>query len=257
MNTTKIEWVHEDPRLRCTWNPVVGCSNDCAYCYARALAMTRLAHLCPKCATFEPHEHRERLGQPASTKKPCGVFVASMGELFDPALPDAAVARGRVFDAMRAAPWHHYYLLTKRPTQFDAATVEALRVTAYRCVDGGGSLAVGVSVESDVAWERALALARMIERPVARFLSCEPLLGDVRETILACAGHLDWVILGAQSGHKPTPPATADVARWLVAAHNACREQGVPVFVKDSLANVALREIGNVPQERPRRPTGY
>ena len=65
-----------DKRIK-TWNPFVGCSFNCSYCWARRMAK-RLR--CEKCREFVPHVHLERLN-PRLVPKDGVVFVGDMGDI--------------------------------------------------------------------------------------------------------------------------------------------------------------------------------
>ena len=60
-----------------TWNPYVGCSFNCSYCWAKRMAK-RLR--CEKCREFIPHIHLERLN-PRLVPKDGIVFVGDMGDV--------------------------------------------------------------------------------------------------------------------------------------------------------------------------------
>lgn len=113
---TTISWVRNpDGTDGETWNPVVGCTNTCPWCYARQLHTQRhAAGMKGYERPFnEPTPMPARLAQPLSWRKPRGIFVCSMGDIFDQAIPNEYIAA--VFGVMSATPWHRYYLLTKRP----------------------------------------------------------------------------------------------------------------------------------------------
>ena len=54
----------------------------------------------------------EKLVEPLRWPKPSRVFVNSMSDLFQPAVPDEYIAA--TCEVMMAAPWHIYQVLTKR-----------------------------------------------------------------------------------------------------------------------------------------------
>jgi protein gp37 len=123
MNPTSIAWcLSPDGSPGFTWNPVVGCrpvSPGCNACWASRLASTRLAHL-PQYAglakdgrwTGEVRFLSERLAEPLRKRKPCGIFVCDMGDLFHESVTDEQIAAA--FGVMGACPWHRFYVLTKR-----------------------------------------------------------------------------------------------------------------------------------------------
>lgn len=214
LNPTKIEWVRgPDGEQGFTWNPVVGCSRGCAYCYARRIATTRLSRLCPDCAEFRPHLHGERLGAPVKRLRASGIFVCSMGELFDGALSLEAV--GLVLAVVRSASWHRFYVLTKQ------GAVEHFRF--------GSHVWVGVSLDGRFA-DRDMLLVDALRRTRCegvKFISYEPLIGPP----VPVPEFVDWVIIGAQSGKAPwdTRP------EWVEAVLLGAERLGVPYFIKDNL----------------------
>ena len=62
-----------------TWNPIVGCSHNCVYCWARRQAQRQKKN-CPKCGWFTPHLHEERLNR--KFKPNTLVFVCDMADMF-------------------------------------------------------------------------------------------------------------------------------------------------------------------------------
>lgn len=253
MNPTTIEWVvGADGKPGFTWNPIVGCSKGCPYCYARRIATTRLAHLCEKCARFEPHLHSERLGEPAKRKKPTGIFVCSMGELFEPHPPTRPPAPDlwRVLWEMENARRHRYYLLTKRPD-------DAVR-TLRHFWEPNWWIGASVSTQAE-ADERIPQLLRLREHGdwSVLFVSVEPMLGPVDLRLWSpCplrptykrAGCLDWVIIGGQTG----PGAALPEVEWLADLTTQCRFAGVPVFHKENLGALDLLGLAHPIQEWPR-----
>ena len=143
---TKIDWADA------TWNPVTGCLNGCAYCYARRIAkrfgratiavcgedgyaeyggMTCADGNCheleypyedygkgctaPYPFEFDPTFHRYKLDEPQRWKKPRTIFVCSMSDLFGEWVPDKWI--DQVFKACESAPQHRYLFLTKNPAR--------------------------------------------------------------------------------------------------------------------------------------------
>lgn len=107
---TAIEWTDA------TWNPVTGCIKvgpGCDNCYAERFAERwRGTPGHPYEQGFDLRLWPARLQQPGKWKKPRMIFVNSMSDLFQKEIPRAFV--DQVFEAMEAADWHVYQVLTKR-----------------------------------------------------------------------------------------------------------------------------------------------
>ena len=84
---------------------------------------------------------------------------------------------------------------------------------------------IGTTVESTDVKHRIKTLTSLNFTGVVKFLSCEPLLGDLGELNLA---GIDWVIVGGESG----PHARPMRKEWVLNIQRQCREQGVPFFFK-------------------------
>lgn len=120
-----------------------------------------------------------------------------------------------VFDAMGAADWHTYQILTKRAKRLE----EVSAVLPWH-----DNVWMGVSVENqDNVW-RVDHLRRSGAK--VKFLSVEPLLGPVT---LDLAG-IDWVITGGESGPKARPFDPA----WAASVRDQCRSAGVKFFHKQN-----------------------
>ena len=218
MNKTKIDWCDY------TWNPIVGCSRGCPYCYARRINQRFKYTPDFSVPTFFP----ERLPEPARVKKPSWVFVCSMGELFDPKVPDEW--RDQVFAAMRAAPQHTYVLLTKRPSRVVPPDGRLNERLPTRCI-------IGQTVDRDVeaAITDACFLTSYLHRPSKFMLCVEPLREHMRYLLDAFVGtilrdHVDWLIIGAQTGANAIKPEPA----WISELVEAAQAANVSVWVKDN-----------------------
>lgn len=223
---SKIEWTDA------TWNPTTGCtkvSDGCDHCYAHKLAHERLAVLYSRQLPVLPSPDNiadpfslrlwpTRLRQPASWRKPRIVFVNSMSDLFHVDVPDAFVRQ--VFEVMLTIDRHIYQVLTKRP----ARAVRFFRMNQDLFPDGRvpRHIWMGTSVEDQKV---AYRVDHLRELPAEiRFLSCEPLLGQLR---LDLSG-IHWVIAGGESGAEFRPMAEG----WALSLRDQCREAGTPFFFK-------------------------
>jgi protein gp37 len=202
---TGIEWTDK------TWNPTTGCSKvspGCRYCYAEALT-ERFPQSFPK--GFQLTLHPDRLEQPRKWRTPSRIFVNSMSDLFHEDVPFSYLQE--VFQVMKETPWHIYQILTKRE--------DRLADLASR-LDWTKNIWAGVSVESQRYVHRIDALRKV---PAAvRFLSCEPLLGELDLNL----DGIDWVIVGGESGYHHRPIQTA----WVRKILHQTRADGVAFFFK-------------------------
>lgn len=213
MTTTRssIEWTEH------TWNPVVGCtkvSAGCKHCYAEVMARRLQAMGAPGYENgFKIQLRPEKLDDPLRRKKPTVYFVNSMSDLFHPQVPDWFI--DQVFATMRAADWHIFQVLTKRPERL--ATYFGRRKVPDH-------IWLGTSVENKRHGVPRIAHLRKVRAHV-RFLSVEPLLEDI--------GHLSlkgihWVIVGGESGHGARPMEP----EWARNVREQCIAANVMFFFK-------------------------
>ncbi|KKN45092.1 hypothetical protein LCGC14_0686740 [marine sediment metagenome] len=252
MNKTRIEWaLNPDGSPGYSWNPITGCLNGCDYCYARRLANTRLKdrylanknianadipfyeykdgpkikHLDP----FYPRSWFDRREPALEGKKPKGIFVCSMSDLFGIGVPEDWTRH--VLTLIRLSPQHRFYLLTKQPQNL-------IKFSPFP-----DNAWVGVSATDRASYNNAVWYLKDIKAKV-RYLSFEPLLGQTVAGILdnrsgydwpvmhgsILQNTIDWVIIGAQ-----TKPTIMPKIEWVREIVEACDKAGVKVFLKDSL----------------------
>ncbi len=214
MGTTKIEWTDK------TWNPVTGCSPvspGCANCFARRMAKRLKAMGQAKYRNeFEVTCHPETLDEPTRWKKPRRVFVCSMSDLFHKDVPHKFI--DDVFTTIEENPRHIFQLLTKRPEQMQAY----MRKRRGRFLH---NLWPGVSVEDQQRADERIEWLLSTSAAV-RFLSIEPMLGPV--DLPPWLRHLDWVIVGGESG----PGARPMHLGWVRGVRDQCIAAGVPFHFK-------------------------
>lgn len=302
MNKTSIEWTdytsnlirYRDPEGR----SVHGCikvSTGCANCYASAWSARGLtgerggAFTAKRQATLTPYfddAEAQRILRTRVTGK--RVFVGDMTDVFGEWVPDALL--DRMFAVFALRPDLTFQVLTKRPErmraylndmgahyggEIDGEYMErwgdaAVALTGDPCAAGGPiedcdwplpNVWLGVSVENQAAADKRIP--ELLDTPAAvRFLSCEPLLGQLmlrrpfvrdhknrnvmteddeqRPLVPGSFAGLHWVIVGGESGPGARP---CDLA-WIRGIVGQCKAAGVPVFVKQ----------GSGP--RPGMPTG-
>ncbi|MEQ9355130.1 DUF5131 family protein [Coleofasciculus chthonoplastes] len=202
---TGIEWTDR------TWNPTIGCnkvSPGCTHCYAEALTK-RFRQNFPN--GFDLTLHRERIKQPLRWRKPSRIFVNSMSDLFHEGVPIEFLKD--VFDVMGQTRQHTYQILTKRHKRLAELAPQ---------LDWHNNIWMGVSVENQDYVHRVDSL-RQVPANV-RFLSCEPLLGNLELDLTG----IHWVIVGGESGNKYRPMKL----EWAQSIRDQCQSSGVAFFFK-------------------------
>lgn len=276
MAKSPISWLatlHQDEYLEgYTFNHIIGCdevSPACDFCYARDIAQRFPAfrdhmdwgkHGRRKIQTEkywrDPIIWNRRAAKIGARMK---VFCASMGDVFEDH-PTGNAQRERLWPLIAATPWLDWLLLTKRPG--------AVKRMVPWGDDWPNNVWLGVTAENQ-KWAN-IRIPILLQIPAKiRFLSCEPLLGDIDLNHAAWGqGHrlppldvqarmitppemggwrsgwkagltplraIDWVICGGESGGHLLQPKYAhrrlnlDDARSL---RNQCAAANVPFFFK-------------------------
>lgn len=221
MAETSIEWTDA------TWNPVAGCTvltAGCTNCYAMRMAarlaamgttkykgLTRksgVRHVWTGAVTLD----ESALNAPISWRKPRLIFVNSMSDLFQDAVPTDFIRR--VWATMAATPQHTYQILTKRPARMASLSADLpLLRNAW----------LGTSVENAEVLGRLDALREV--KCAVRFVSFEPLIGSVADADLT---NIHWAIVGGESGPRARPIE----AEWIDEIYEQCEEAGTAFFFK-------------------------
>ncbi len=209
-SNSAIEWTEV------TWNPVTGCtkvSQGCKHCYAERMAGRLEAMGVERYRNgFEVTLQPDLLDAPTKWRRPRCVFVNSMSDLFHEDVPDDYIHR--VFETMVTTPRHTYQVLTKRSGRL---------ATLGHTLPWPKNVWMGVSVEDENVLHRVEDLRSVPAH--TRFLSCEPLLGPLNGLSLQ---HIDWVIVGGESGPRARPMEP----EWVQSILALCRAQGVAFFFK-------------------------
>lgn len=219
-----------------TWNPTAGCFHGCTWesrdggaiaeCYAKGMAEGVARQSYPD--GFESHYwHSLRLREPFVKKKPHGIFVGSMGDLFGSWVPEYQILT--VMDVMRGAHWHTFLVLTKNPK----------RLREYSPFPA--NVWVGMSLPTESREKRGTAIFNRLHdmaevEATVRFLSAEPLWwnagGALRDFGEVRGLPLDWVIVGAMSrGAKVYQPERL----WVENMLSCAGDFGMPVYMKSNL----------------------
>lgn len=212
---SKIEWTEA------TWNPVRGCvkvSPGCKHCYAETFAERfRDVPGHPYEHGFDPRLVPGKLLEPLTWVTPRTVFVNSMSDLFQDAVPDDYITA--VAEVMVRANWHTYQVLTKR-----ADRLQDLLMTKLSRAGHSNHIWWGVSVEDKKYG--VPRIKRLQCSPAAvRFLSIEPLIEDLGRLDLS---GIDWVIVGGESGAGARPMLES----WVTSIKNQCEVNRTLFFFK-------------------------
>lgn len=201
MNPTTIPWCDS------TWNPFTGCTKGCEYCYARKRASfgninTGEGSWSPAPSPyyeaaegdrwpvkFTPTLYPHRLDEPLRRKKPATIFLGSMGDLFDPAIPDSF--RDAVFVTVAQARQHTFVVLTKRAEamrRYFGDDPDERRHSIGAQIPGRMTLDAplpnlwpGVTATNQADADERIPL--LLDTPAAhRFVSVEPMMGPLELT---------------------------------------------------------------------------
>lgn len=278
MDNTKIDWADM------TWNPVTGCRHGCEYCYAARTAGRFAGYLSqgvkvsndtrkeeivqevkkPNCERegivvldkplktmtaagnvvnapypfgFTPTFHRYRLGELARKQRPRNIFVGSMTDLFGAWVPTRWIVE--VLDACLAAPQHNYLFLTKNPQRY-------LELDKVALLPRRDNFWYGTTATEE-------GQTYFFSDQHKTFVSVEPMTGPLHpgeDGLLT-----DWVIVGAETG--PRKDKVVPERAWVEDLLDACREEGVPLFMKGNLAGVWGEDlVRELPEELRRHEYG-
>lgn len=243
MNKTKIEWCDS------TWNPVTGCLNGCAYCYARKMVLrfgctkqitnvfeenvpikNQTGKTLPYPHGFSPTFYRYKLDELQKWTNPRTIFVCSMADLFGEWIPDEWIRS--VFEAAEAAPQHRYLFLTKNPKRY-------ADIQKHGGLPANKNMWYGASITNTELLEQAANAFGDIPFKVNTFFSIEPIMEDITSyKILRMDNFFSvfakWIIVGAETGNRKEKVVPNKL--WI---DNICAAAyKVPVFMKDSLTPI-------------------
>lgn len=233
MAETKIEWADK------VWNPITGCSpisEGCQNCYARRMA-NRLKgrYGYPKDEPFRLTFHPDRLEEPLRWKKPCRIFVCSMGDLFHEKVDWFWF--NKILETITRAERHTYLILTKRP--------ERAMKWWHESFNDPPNIWLGVSVENQRTADERIPILLQIPA-TKKFVSVEPMLGPVNLEDYFYYGKsryedtpggqryhiwdqtLNWIICGGETGPKARPMHPD----WVRSLRDQCQAAGVLFFFK-------------------------
>ena len=155
-----------------TWNPIVGCSHNCVYCWARRQAQ-RQKHRCDKCYTFTPHLHKERLF--GGFRKNSVVFVCSMADMFGDWVPSKWISE--ILEIVEANSQTTFFFETKNPKRYlEFADRFPDNVILSVTLETDSSVAYNLISKAPIPLERYMAFRKLKLLGFKTHVSIEPIL---------------------------------------------------------------------------------
>lgn len=209
----EIDWTFSEEG----WNTCIGCtkcSEGCLHCYAiDRVYPWKLRMGDERYADSSVIQcFEDRLDIPRHWRKPRRIFVASLGDLFHPDVPQEFI--GKVFKTMNDCPQHFFMVCTKRPERM-AELSDKLEFTP--------NIWMGVTVEN-AAYKWRLDELRKVPSAV-RFVYTEPLLGPIPDMNL---DGIHLVVCGGESG----PDFRFMQDDWARGIRDQCVAEDVAFFFK-------------------------
>jgi protein gp37 len=257
---TKIEWAHHTVNL---WHGCTEVHEGCDNCYARVLNKrfqkenANWGHDVPRLAIKSAWKDLDRFQKKAAEAGEIHrVFVGSMMDIFEKPMPlvDSNVElnknentgnlRFHLFYRIDRGDYPNlmFLFLTKRPSNINKYIFESWKTNPPSNVMFGTSV-----VNQETANK---LIPQLLQVKGKKFLSCEPLLGEVRldgvayspdknstfsfnvlEGTFLTKGdieQIDWVICGGESGHNARPMHPD----WARSLRDQCKAAGVPFLFK-------------------------
>lgn len=218
---SQIQWTSA------TWNIARGCTkvdSDCKFCYMYRDSFDG--------TRYNPRQiirTKTVFNLPLKLKEPSKIFTCSLTDFFHEGCDSF---RNEAWDIIRKCPQHTFQILTKRPERIIECLPPYWDEISKRCW-------LGTSIGSQKGIHRLYQLITPIQ-PGIKFLSIEPLHEEVDLNLndFVDMGHkvkdlIDWVIVGAESGHDTGAYRYRPCnLKWIEKIVDDCKEAGIPVFVK-------------------------
>ena len=196
-----------------TWNPVIGCKNNCEYCYAR-----KINQRFKFTEDFNIPEWRGKSFNKKLPKKPQRIFVGSMSEIAHWKKEWVEM----VIEKIKQYPQHTFQFLTKHQE-----TYSNYYGWPKNCI-------LGVTVtKADDYWKGKHNWVFFSSKNIRTFFSFEPLLSPIPITELLEHSNIDWVIIGAETGNRKGK--VIPNLEWVLEIVRYCEHNKIPVYIKDNL----------------------
>lgn len=214
-----IEWTDH------TFNPWWGCtkvSPACRNCYAetwsRRVGLSLWGENASRRFFSDKHWEEPLLWNNAARREGIRrrVFCASMADVFE-ARPELEPWRARLWNLIEQASSLDWLLLTKRPEN-------VLPMVPWQRV-WPENVWLGITAEDQEWAEKRLPHLKDIPAAI-RFISCEPLLGPL--DLSSWIRHIDWIIVGGESGRSARPMDP----QWVSSILNQATNAGIAFYFK-------------------------
>lgn len=218
---SKIEWTDH------TFNPWWGCtkvSPACDHCYAETWAkrvgLDVWSRGKPRRFLSDAYWQQPRRWNKVASlaNQRARVFCASMSDVFE-WKKELTPWRSKLWELIEETPHLDWLLLTKRPHL-------ATRLTPWND-NWPRNVWLGVTVENQKWTEKRLPHLESIPANI-RFLSCEPLLGEIDLSDWLEQNVIHWVIAGGESGFNARP-SNPD---WFLSLRDQCIAHDTPFHFK-------------------------
>lgn len=183
-SSSSIEWTEG------TWNVARGCrkkNKDCLFCYLHRDSL--------KGKRYNPHVVKrtgsKTFNLPLATKDPTVFFTSSLTDIF---IEEIDSYREEIWEIVRKCPHHTFQFLTKRWERI------ADHLPSDWGEKGYHNVWIGVSVGSAPSIEALEYLVKI--KAVIRFVSFEPLHGQIPQISDRIKEQIDWIIIGGESGNE-------------------------------------------------------
>ena len=229
MAESNIQWTDK------VWNAITGCSKistGCLNCYAERMSH-RLAGRCGynKEHPFDINIHTDKIALPSKWKKPCRIFVNSMGDLFHEKVDNQWI--NLIWNEMFNNPRHTFIILTKRPERLLEWTQIKSRATGWPIDEIWPDwMWVGISAEDQASYD--CRKQYLLDTPAAvKIISFEPLLEciDPGPDLVK----FQWITVGSETGSRLRPCDPL----WIQELWLHAKEAHVPFFYKQGLKSMS------------------
>ena len=203
MTKTKIETCDY------TFNPVIGCKNNCSYCYAK-----RINDRFKFIKNWNNPEWKEKSFNKKFPNKPQRIFVGSMSEIYHWEKRWVRDTLNKVLEY----PQHTFQFLTK------FSDIYSQWYFHPNCW-------LGVTITQEKDFSKGISYDFICSKNIT-FLSIEPILEQIDPNLFSEL-NINWVILGSESGKskgKVIPKLD-----WITDIVEYCRNNKIPVYLKDSI----------------------